>query len=77
LFSSSPAVQLNKYKLKSHNGAKKRWTSLPSGLFKRGKAGHKHLNVSKRPNRLNRLGQATYSHGWQTGILNRLLPYGS
>ncbi|KAJ7069735.1 hypothetical protein C8F01DRAFT_1113766, partial [Mycena amicta] len=52
------------YKLKSHSGAKKRWRSAP-GLksFKRGQAGRSHLNTSKAPARLNRLGNTAYRFG--------------
>ncbi|KAF8510857.1 hypothetical protein JB92DRAFT_2813491 [Gautieria morchelliformis] len=63
-------------KLKSHSGTKKRWSSLPNGLFKRGKAGHKHLNATKAPGRINRLGATAYSHGFQSSKLRKLLPYG-
>ncbi|KAF9781562.1 hypothetical protein BJ322DRAFT_993772, partial [Thelephora terrestris] len=62
-------------KLKSHSGTKKRWRSLPNGLFKRGKAGHSHLNTSKSPARKNRLSQTAYSDGRQTVNLKKLLPY--
>ncbi|OSX59929.1 hypothetical protein POSPLADRAFT_1095945, partial [Postia placenta MAD-698-R-SB12] len=64
-------------KLKSHQGAKKRWRSIASGIFKRGHAGHKHLNVNKSPARKNKLSQTALSHGSQTTRLKKLLPYGS
>jgi ribosomal protein L35 len=93
-FTTSSAPQFPK--LKTHSGTKKRWTSLPNGLFKRvrithsyhfngmliistdskGKAGHKHLNASKAPGRINRLGATAYSHGSQSSKLRKLLPYG-
>ncbi|KAF8579835.1 hypothetical protein K439DRAFT_1358670 [Ramaria rubella] len=63
-------------KLKTHSATKKRWFSLPNGLFKRGKAGHKHLNSCKSPGRINRLGLTAYSHGSQSSKLRKLLPYG-
>lgn len=75
LFSTSAAT--NFPKLKSHSGAKKRWRSLPSGLFKRAHPYHHHLNVNKSPGQKNRLGQTAYSHGKQTPTLKKLLPYGS
>ncbi|KAF7314289.1 Ribosomal protein L35 [Mycena kentingensis (nom. inval.)] len=77
-FSTTPALE-QKYKLKSHSGAKKRWRSTP-GLksFKRGQAGRSHLNTSKAPARLNRLGATAYSTPAQTHKLRKvLLPYGS
>ncbi|TEB39791.1 hypothetical protein FA13DRAFT_1724012 [Coprinellus micaceus] len=77
-FSMSPIVEAG-YKLKSHSGAKKRWRSLgASSVFKRGKAGHSHLNVHKAPGRKNQLSTTAYSTPRQTVNLNkRLLPYGS
>ncbi|KAI1793389.1 hypothetical protein LXA43DRAFT_972037 [Ganoderma leucocontextum] len=75
LFSTSATAQFPK--LKSHSGAKKRWRSIASGLFKRGRAGHKHLNVNKSPSRKNALGQTAYSNVSQTSRLKKLLPYGS
>ncbi|KAF9533151.1 hypothetical protein CPB83DRAFT_758381 [Crepidotus variabilis] len=78
LFSTSKVVEAG-YKMKSHSGAKKRWRSLGSGnLFKRGKAGHWHLNTSKSPAQKNRLSTTAYSTPTQTHKLKKLLlPYGS
>src|ERR1700722_27418 len=45
-------------------------------IFPQGKAGHVHLNVVKRPGRINRLGQTAYSTPTQTACLKKLLPYG-
>ncbi|KAF7288511.1 Ribosomal protein L35 [Mycena chlorophos] len=77
-FSTTSVLEAG-YKLKSHSGAKKRWRSSP-GLqsFKRGRAGRAHLNTSKAPARLNRLGNTAYSTPAQTHKLRKvLLPYGS
>src|ERR1700731_4982831 len=41
-----------------------------------GKAGHVHLNVVKRPGRINRLGKTASSTPTQTSLLEKLLPYG-
>ncbi|CAA7271319.1 unnamed protein product [Cyclocybe aegerita] len=78
LFSTSSVAEAG-YKMKSHSGAKKRWRSLASGSsFKRGKAGHSHLNVSKAPAQKNRLSTTAYSNAAQTHKLKKLLlPYGS
>ncbi|EAU86068.1 hypothetical protein CC1G_07147 [Coprinopsis cinerea okayama7 len=78
LFSTSPVAQAG-YKLKSHSGAKKRWRSLGSGTaFKRGKAGHSHLNAHKSAERKNRLSQTAYANPTQAANLRkRLLPYGT
>ncbi|TFK52627.1 hypothetical protein OE88DRAFT_1657990 [Heliocybe sulcata] len=71
LFSSSAVQQ----KLKSHQGAKKRWKAIANGTFKRAHAGHKHLNVHKSPSRKNHLAQTAYSNKTQTAHLKKLLPY--
>ncbi|KAJ3749757.1 hypothetical protein EV360DRAFT_89696 [Lentinula raphanica] len=78
LFSTTTVAEAG-YKMKSHSGAKKRWRSLGSGTsFKRGKASHQHLNVSKPPARKNRLSTTAYSTPAQTHKLKKLLlPYGS
>ncbi|KAG4305804.1 hypothetical protein PORY_000714 [Pneumocystis oryctolagi] len=65
--------------LKTHSGTKKRWSSLPSGKFKRKKAGKTHLNSGKNSTRLNRLGKTAYADkgkkGPQTRHLRHLLPF--
>ncbi|KAJ7459902.1 hypothetical protein FB451DRAFT_1045897 [Mycena latifolia] len=78
LFSTTSMVEAG-YKMKSHSGAKKRWRSSPgSKSFKRGQAFRSHLNASKSPARLNRLGNTAYSTPAQTHKLKKLLlPYGS
>lgn len=43
-FSTSASAQ--KYKLKTHQGAKKRFKALPSGLFKRVRRSH-HASASR------------------------------
>ncbi|KAF9464223.1 hypothetical protein BDZ94DRAFT_528054 [Collybia nuda] len=77
-FSTTSTMEAG-YKMKSHSGAKKRWRSLASGSdFKRGKANHSHLNVSKNAGRINRLGATAYATDTQAVKLKkRLLPYGS
>ncbi|KAF9267409.1 hypothetical protein L218DRAFT_955299 [Marasmius fiardii PR-910] len=77
-FSTTSVAQAG-YKMKSHSGAKKRWRSLASGTqFKRGKAGHSHLNVHKSPARKNSLSQTAYSTPAQSNKLKKLLlPYGT
>jgi len=65
--------------MKSHSGAKKRWRSLGSGSsFKRGKAGHSHLNTHKTAEQKNRLSGTAYANATQAARLRKkLLPYGS
>ncbi|KII86780.1 hypothetical protein PLICRDRAFT_268747 [Plicaturopsis crispa FD-325 SS-3] len=73
-FSTTPVSSFPK--LKTHSGARKRWKAIASGVFKRAKAGHSHLNVVKRPGRKNRLAQTAYAEpGPQTKRLQRLMPY--
>ncbi|PCH40030.1 hypothetical protein WOLCODRAFT_136618 [Wolfiporia cocos MD-104 SS10] len=74
-FSTTAVAQ--KYKLKSHHGAKKRFKSIASGAFKRAHAGLVHKNVHKSPARKTRLGQTAYTSGSQTALLKKMLPYGS
>lgn len=62
-------------KLKSHSGAKKRFTSNSTGLFKRSKAGKQHLNTGFSAGRINRLGLSVYVNPTQAKRLRRLLPY--
>ncbi|KAJ6613306.1 hypothetical protein B0H10DRAFT_1805793 [Mycena sp. CBHHK59/15] len=78
LFSTTSILEAG-YKMKSHSGAKKRWRSSPGkASFKRGKAFRSHLNASKSPARINRLGVTAYSTPAQTHKLRKvLLPYGS
>ncbi|KAI6114333.1 hypothetical protein F5141DRAFT_1001844 [Pisolithus sp. B1] len=75
--SFSTTAVANFPKLKSHNGAKKRWRAIANGRFKRAHAGHAHLNVTKRPGRKNHLGETAYSSSTQTSVLKKLLPYGN
>ncbi|KAG8925005.1 hypothetical protein FRC02_010048 [Tulasnella sp. 418] len=71
----SVSTPLQKYKLKTHSGTRKRWTALPNGLFKRGKVGKVHLNTHKAASRVNRLCQTAYSLPAQTVTLKKLMPY--
>ncbi|KAF8558252.1 hypothetical protein OG21DRAFT_1433434 [Imleria badia] len=73
--SFSTSAVANFPKLKSHSGAKKRWSAIASGKFKRAHANHSHKNVSKRPARKNNLAQTAYSSQSQTATLKKLLPY--
>ncbi|BGP20074.1 hypothetical protein JCM10213_002676 [Rhodosporidiobolus nylandii] len=81
LFSSTPSALLQrkptKIKLKTHQGAAKRFKALANGEFKRGKVGRVHLNSSgaMSPTRLNRLGQTAYATGAEKKTLRRLMPY--
>jgi len=63
-----------KQKIKTHKGTAKRWAALPSGQYKRGRPGKRHLNVTLTSVRLNRLGQTAYASPAQKKQLKRLLP---
>ncbi|TNY19297.1 50S ribosomal protein L35 [Rhodotorula diobovata] len=81
LFSSSAPQLLvrkpTKYKLKTHQGAAKRWKALANGEFKRAKAGRVHLNSNggMSRERLNRLGEPAFARPAWKRTLRRLLPY--
>ncbi|GAA95869.1 uncharacterized protein L969DRAFT_95365 [Mixia osmundae IAM 14324] len=72
---ASTSLALAGYKIKTHKGTAKRWTALASGLFKRGKVGKRHLNVTLTPERRQRLGGIAYANAWETRHLRKLLPY--
>ncbi|GAA6057982.1 hypothetical protein JCM3770_004598 [Rhodotorula araucariae] len=81
LFSATSAALLvrkpTKIKLKTHQGAAKRWKALANGEFKRAKAGRVHLNSngSMSRERLNRLGEPAFARPAWKRTLRRLLPY--
>ncbi|KAK9898038.1 hypothetical protein P389DRAFT_195615 [Cystobasidium minutum MCA 4210] len=71
---SATSVDLAKVKLKTHKGAAKRWAALPSGQYKRGRPGKRHLNVTLSSEGLNRLGHTAYATPAQQRRLKKLLP---
>ncbi|KZT51513.1 hypothetical protein CALCODRAFT_521311 [Calocera cornea HHB12733] len=73
-FSMSAVVEKG-YKLKTHQGTKKRWTALPNGQFKHWRPGKSHGNSSYARARLHELGQVRYSNAGQRRHLKKLLPY--
>lgn len=62
-------------KLKSHSGAKKRFSRTGSGKFMRRKAGKRHILTSKNRERKRRLSGAVVVDATKTKSLSRLLPY--
>jgi large subunit ribosomal protein L35 len=62
-------------KLKSHSGAKKRFTKTASGKIKRGKVGTRHLKLGKSNSRIRRLNENAYIDAGNERRLNRILPY--
>ncbi|MBS1985739.1 MAG: 50S ribosomal protein L35 [Bdellovibrionales bacterium] len=61
-------------KLKTHSGAKKRFTKTASGKIKRKKAGGRHLNIGKGGTRLRRLKGSAYVFEGDVQRVHRLLP---
>ncbi|BGP27694.1 50S ribosomal protein L35 [Rhodotorula toruloides] len=64
-------------KLKTHQGAKKRFKALANGMYKRAKAGKAHLNSngSMSSTRLNTLGKTAYANKAERRKLRKLMPY--
>ncbi len=62
-------------KLKSHSGAKKRFSRTGSGKFMRRQAGKRHILTSKNRERKRRLSGAVVVDATKTKSLSRLLPY--
>lgn len=62
-------------KLKTHSGAKKRFSKTATGRIKRKKSGKRHLNLGKGNSRLRRLAEEAYIDPGMERRLNRLLPY--
>ena len=62
-------------KLKSHSGAKKRFSKTAKGKIKRGKVGTRHLKLGKKNSRLRRLNESAYIDAGNERRINRILPY--
>ncbi|ADE56840.1 MULTISPECIES: 50S ribosomal protein L35 [Aminobacterium] len=62
-------------KLKSHSGAKKRFSSTGTGKFSYRKNGRGHLLTGKSRSRLRRLRKTGYVPETLAGDLKKLLPY--
>ncbi|WVQ82891.1 ribosomal protein L35 [Cryptococcus sp. DSM 104549] len=69
-FSTTPVVE--KYKLKSHSGSKKRFFANGSGAAQAGKS---HLNTPISASKINRLARATYTTRTQTKLIKKMLPF--
>jgi large subunit ribosomal protein L35 len=64
-----------KRKMKSHSGAKKRFTRTGSGKLVRRKAGKRHILTSKPKDRKRRLSRKVLVDKTKIQALDRLLPY--
>jgi large subunit ribosomal protein L35 len=62
-------------KLKSHSGAKKRFSKTASGKIKRGKTGDRHLMLGKGNSRKRRLAQSAYVDSTLEKRVSKLIPY--
>ncbi|MEZ4816226.1 MAG: 50S ribosomal protein L35 [Bdellovibrionota bacterium] len=62
-------------KLKSHSGAKKRFSKTASGKIKRGQRNTRHLLLGKTNSRLRRLHQSAYVDASLEHRIARLIPY--
>ena len=62
-------------KMKTHSGAKKRFTRTGSGKLVRRKAGKRHILTSKSQDRKRRLSGTVLVDKTKIQALNRLLPY--
>lgn len=62
-------------KMKSHSGAKKRFTSTGRGKLAYRKAGRGHLLTHKSPSRLRRLRKTGYVSETLMDHMKKLLPY--
>ncbi|KZP01307.1 hypothetical protein CALVIDRAFT_559928 [Calocera viscosa TUFC12733] len=74
-FSTTAVAAGKEYKLKTHQGAKKRWKAMPSGDFKRWKCSKTHNNSHLARARLHTLGLPSFANAGQRRQLKRLLPY--
>lgn len=62
-------------KMKTHSGAKKRFSKTANGLYKRGHSAHSHLLTKKTAKRKRRLDSIDYVDKTREKELKRLLPY--
>ncbi len=63
-------------KLKTKKSASKRFSKLPSGKLKRGKANRQHIATKKTRDRKNQLKKTGYVHSTNAAAILRCLPYG-
>lgn len=61
-------------KMKTHSGAKKRFSKTKSGKIKRKKAYHRHLLTHKKASKKRKLRKTAYIHSCDVGHLSHLVP---
>lgn len=62
-------------KIKTHSGAKKRFTVTKNGKFKRGHVGKRHILNKKSTKRLRHLRKEGFADSTNVAQVKRLLPY--
>jgi ribosomal protein L35 len=62
-------------KLKSHSGAKKRFSLTSSGKVKRAHANRRHILAKKTTKRKRGLRQGTYADATNVSAIKRMIPY--
>jgi large subunit ribosomal protein L35 len=62
-------------KLKSHSGAKKRFSLTSSGKVKRAHANKRHILTKKNTKRKRGLRQGTYADETNVSAIKRMIPY--
>lgn len=63
------------YKMKTHSGAKKRFTTTKSGKIKRDKANRSHILTKKTTKRKRQLRKAGYVSEADEKMIKQLIPY--
>ena len=66
---------MNKYKIKTHTGAKKRFKMTKNGKLKRGKAFRSHILTKMSTNRKRNLRKGGYADATNAKVIKKLLPY--
>lgn len=62
-------------KMKTHTGAKKRFSLTKNGLVKRSRANKSHILNKKNTKRKRRLRQGTYADVTNAAAVKKLIPY--
>ena len=66
---------MNKYKIKTNSGAKKRFRVTKNGKIKRGKAFRSHILTKMSTKRKRNLRKGGYTDKTNTATIKKLLPY--
>jgi large subunit ribosomal protein L35 len=71
-----PKKKVNKFKLKTHRGAAKRFKITSTGKIMRMHSGKRHLLGTKKANRMRRLKKLKQVHAADAKNVHMMLPYG-